>query len=362
MNTFLIGILFFIIFTFGLIGNMLLIFKLMYQKRGWISTMTYVINLAVSDLFFVSTMPLWGYVYLHDFEWIFGDFLCKLCGTIPTFNMFSSCFFLTAIAIDRWLAVVKKNGQILRSPTNVKSACALVWMLSGLIVAHRVPLMKISTNTTATNATKACAFFIDVGENKLFIAGLLEFLYAMLGFFFPVCAMIYCYVRIIFHVKKNSLGTSERSPLSRVVKLGLAIITAFIICWLPGQTLRLYSSLNGWWHFSAFNENLYNNIYPITICLAWLNSIVNPVIYVFTERKVHKNVCELCCFNFNKRNNLTVKRKNSCFTKFSLRSIDNNSEMPTTFTQVYCKSSVTKKKSSKFSCIKNSTKQVWFSI
>jgi len=339
MNTFLIGILFFVIFAFGLIGNLLLICKLVGQKRGWISTMTYVINLAVSDLLFVSTMPLWGYTYLHNFEWLFGEVLCKLCGTIPTFNMFSSCFFLTAIAIDRWLAVVRKNGQVLRSPKNVKLACAFVWVLSGLIVAHRVPLMKVSDNTTATNATEACVFYIEVGENKFFIAGLLEFLYAVLGFFLPVSAMIFCYVQIMFHVKKNSLATSERSPLNRVVILGLAIITAFIICWLPGQTLRLYSSLGGWWKLFSFNENLYNRFYPFTICLAWLNSIVNPVIYVFTQPQMRKSVCELFCFKFNRKNGYTAKHKNCCRTKYSFKTISSKKKVSTTLTKVYFESS-----------------------
>lgn len=52
------------------------------------------------------TMPLWIAEILYDSAWIFGSFLCKF-GTFTTMiNFYGSTFFLVAISIDRYIAIV----------------------------------------------------------------------------------------------------------------------------------------------------------------------------------------------------------------------------------------------------------------
>ena len=51
-------------------------------------------------------MPLWIAEILYDSAWIFGSFLCKF-GTFTTMiNFYGSTFFLVAISIDRYIAIV----------------------------------------------------------------------------------------------------------------------------------------------------------------------------------------------------------------------------------------------------------------
>lgn len=287
------GAAFIVIFAVGFVGNSLLVVVLTRQRRAWISTMMYVLNLAVSDLLFVSTMPLWAWAYMHRMRWPFGVLMCKLCGTVPTFNMFSSVFFLSAIAVDRWLAVVHSNdaARKYRSWPAVRRVCLMVWTASLFLVLYRIPLMTLQhldvngtiiADSEGRNGTPVCVFFIAPGPNKFTIEGALELGVATLGFFVPVGVMGFCYARIIVTVKRKAMDGSKRSPINRVLLLGLVVMAAFVACWLPSQLLRLYSAVAGWWNVGSFSPELYHQLYPLTLCLAWSNSIMNPLIYSLT--------------------------------------------------------------------------------
>ena len=63
-------------------------------------------------------MPLWIAEILYDSAWIFGTFLCKF-GTFTTMiNFYGSTFFLVAISIDRYIAIVHPLKVFNRSVLN----------------------------------------------------------------------------------------------------------------------------------------------------------------------------------------------------------------------------------------------------
>ena len=74
-ETVILGI-FMSIFVLGLIGNLFLILALSKQiQTAWSTTTTYLLNLAVSDLLFVSTLPFWSLMYYNE-KVFFYDFAC----------------------------------------------------------------------------------------------------------------------------------------------------------------------------------------------------------------------------------------------------------------------------------------------
>ena len=74
-ETVILGI-FMSIFVLGLIGNLCLILALSKQiQTAWSTTTTYLLNLAVSDLLFVSTLPFWSLMYYNE-KVFFYDFAC----------------------------------------------------------------------------------------------------------------------------------------------------------------------------------------------------------------------------------------------------------------------------------------------
>jgi hypothetical protein len=63
-------------------------------------------NLALADFLFSCTMPLWIAEIIYGNAWIFGNILCKFGTFLTMINFYGSTFFLVAISIDRYFAIV----------------------------------------------------------------------------------------------------------------------------------------------------------------------------------------------------------------------------------------------------------------
>ncbi|XP_025033375.1 apelin receptor B-like, partial [Python bivittatus] len=66
----------------------------------------YIGNLALADLAFVVTLPLWAAYTALRFHWPFGSALCKLSSYLVLLNMFASAFCLGCLGFERYLAIV----------------------------------------------------------------------------------------------------------------------------------------------------------------------------------------------------------------------------------------------------------------
>ena len=71
-----------VVFVIGLIGNILVVLVLMQYKRLRSMTSIYLLNLAISDLIFLFTLPFWIDYKVKD-DWVFGDALIPGLGRIP---------------------------------------------------------------------------------------------------------------------------------------------------------------------------------------------------------------------------------------------------------------------------------------
>ncbi|PNJ31802.1 CCR2 isoform 4, partial [Pongo abelii] len=65
-----------LVFIFGFVGNMLVVLILINCKKLKCLTDIYLLNLAISDLLFLITLPLWAHSAAN--EWVFGNAMCKL--------------------------------------------------------------------------------------------------------------------------------------------------------------------------------------------------------------------------------------------------------------------------------------------
>ncbi|KAK2517128.1 hypothetical protein Q9233_013329 [Columba guinea] len=93
-----------LVVIFGLTGNMLVVLILVKYKRLKSMTDIYLLNLAISDLLFIFSLPFWAYYAAHD--WIFGDALCRILSGIYLLGFYSGIFFIILLTLDRYLAIV----------------------------------------------------------------------------------------------------------------------------------------------------------------------------------------------------------------------------------------------------------------
>ncbi|XP_020500051.1 lysophosphatidic acid receptor 6-like isoform X2 [Labrus bergylta] len=89
----------------------------------------FMVNLAVSDLLLVVSLPMRVYYYATG-TWPLGNLVCNLITMLFHNNIRSSAFFITFISVDRLLAVVYPlRSRHLRTSSNAWKAAALVWLL-----------------------------------------------------------------------------------------------------------------------------------------------------------------------------------------------------------------------------------------
>lgn len=93
-----------LVFLLGLFGNSVVVLVLFKYKRLKSMTDVYLLNLAISDLLFVLSLPFWAY-YAAD-QWVFGLGLCKIVSWMYLVGFYSGIFFIMLMSIDRYLAIV----------------------------------------------------------------------------------------------------------------------------------------------------------------------------------------------------------------------------------------------------------------
>ncbi|XP_030586165.1 probable G-protein coupled receptor 25 [Archocentrus centrarchus] len=283
-SEFFLPTIYFLIFLTGFFGNLFVIFVVQSKKRGSRLVDTFVINLAVADLVFVVSLPLWAISASQKNYWNFGNFLCKLSSYIIAVNRFSNIFFLTCMSIDRYLAVVKlMDSKYLRSSWCVWVTCAVIWGISLVLGIPSLIYRKMSYDGKICTEDINSTFFL--GTNLIM---------ALLTFIFPVFIIVLCYGNIIMHLNKHSAAAGNPRADARrkhSLKIVLCIIVAFVVSWLPYNVFKsiiVISHLTGA-ELSCETESWQLNGLTISCCLAFLNSCVNPAIYFFLDHHFRRS-------------------------------------------------------------------------
>ncbi|MGH0128830.1 UNVERIFIED_CONTAM: hypothetical protein FKN15_036376 [Acipenser sinensis] len=89
-----------LVFCIGLPTNCLALYGLYRLVRTDNALPVYVINLLLSDLLQISTLPLWIDCYSHGHVWHFGNTLCEITGDIFWICQSVSIFFMLCVALE----------------------------------------------------------------------------------------------------------------------------------------------------------------------------------------------------------------------------------------------------------------------
>lgn len=284
-----IPVLYYIMFFIGFSGNLFVILVIgNRRKRNGRLVDTFVLNLAFADLVFVLTLPLWAVSASHHFEWPFGEAMCKISSFIIAVNRFSNIFFLTCMSVDRYLAVVRlMDAQFLRSTYCVQITCGVVWIVSFLLGIPSLVYRKMMDDQLCSEDSESS--FVQ-GMNLLTI---------FLTFLLPVVILGLCYGSILVNLRRHCQSAANSRAGARrrhSLKIVFTIIIAFLISWLP---FNVFKSIQVFLLISAEEVSedvrvlLYNGL-TLSCCLAFLNSCVNPAIYLFLDQHFRHRAYVLC--------------------------------------------------------------------
>ena len=275
-----------LIFIVSLAGDSLIVI-IVYKTPNLRKPINYFIaNMASSDLLFPIFRVPWRMFYLHtkDSFLVGGQLGQALCKLVPFFGDVSfvvSIQNLILIAVDRFGAVVFP----LRSPL-IRSKLCPFFILATWIVAVAVNSPFFFANELVESpepnwcVTKWKKVFGDSSSYASFqLAYYILFIYIPVLLLAILYSIIFIKLKTQVHPGEQSANTQQqRNKRSRnVLQMSIAIVTVFVLCWLPFTTNILiiivykgsvtYFSCTFWiyFHVTYFTAHTYCAINPI-IC------------------------------------------------------------------------------------------------
>nr|XP_029492938.1 substance-K receptor-like [Oncorhynchus nerka] len=118
--------------TVSLVGNVVVIWIIMAHKRMRTVTNYFLLNLAFAEASMSAFNTVINFVYSVHNEWYFGLMYCRFHNFFPVAAVFASIYSMTAIAVDRYMAIIHPLQQRMSS-TETKVIVGVIWVLALLL-------------------------------------------------------------------------------------------------------------------------------------------------------------------------------------------------------------------------------------
>ncbi|KAL3980933.1 C-X-C chemokine receptor type 3 [Sarotherodon galilaeus] len=307
-------------FILGVLGNGVVIWVTGFKMKKTVNTFWY-LNLAVADFVFVAFLPLSVTYTALDFHWPFDNFMCKLNTTISFLNMFASVYILVVISVDRCVSVVwpvwAQNHRNVRKASYV-SLC--VWVVALILSAPYFIFRDTEKVCDKILCFNNYALSDDYETPSAMI--ITRFL---LGFVVPFTVIVSCYAVIIHRLRRNRTLANQSS---RPFKIIAAIIITFFLCWAPFHIMGLIEMARSPWMVCPPSKPIGM---PLATSLAFLNSCLNPILYVFMghdfKDKVHRSILNVLVAAFREEQIRSHIYRKSVDTSQSNMKSDLNTEV-----------------------------------
>lgn len=264
------------VFVFGLLGNFVALWMFIFHMDTWKPNSVYLTHLAVADSIVLFCLPFRADYYKRGKHWIYGDIPCRILLFLLAANRAAGIFFLTAVAVDRYLKIVHPMNRINRMDLSYALFVSLgLW---GLIVAATGYLLTEQHFFFSNNRTQCESFNICMGFDPL---STWHNAFYVIQFFLPTSIVTFCTVCIIWQLKSKTIDTSGK--IKRAVQFVLAVALVFIICFFPSTISRVAVwILKAWYTECRFFEEA-NLAFYTSVCFTYFNSVLNPIVYYFSS-------------------------------------------------------------------------------
>ncbi|NXF13844.1 C5AR1 protein, partial [Smithornis capensis] len=264
-----------LIFLLGVLGNGAVIWVTAFELRRTVNGVWF-LNLSVADLLCCLALPFLALPLARDHHWPLGRFACKLLPSLTVLNMFASVLLLTVISADRCALVTHPVWcHNHRTLPLARGACAGAWAAAALLTLPSFVFR--TTRADDFSAKTTCVLdYALVGSHQRLTELLTAVTRFLCGFVGPFAVISACYGRLLSRVRSKGFQRSQRAT-----KTVLVVIVSFFVCWLPYHVVGLVLAATP--PSSAVFRGA-RDADPAVAGIAYVNSCVNPVIYVVMGR------------------------------------------------------------------------------
>ncbi|XP_014890873.1 leukotriene B4 receptor 1-like [Poecilia latipinna] len=232
-------------------------------------TRSLMLNLTVSDLLCLLTIPFW--IYTSFFGWTFSPTACKLLVYFQYCTISASLLTVTVLSIQRYFVIVlqRRCHQLLD-----KVLLVLLWLAAVILSTPALVVHQLNTDMPWTE----CITYPS--EAQQMAIGLTKVLVG----FASVSLVVLIYIRLLW--KLNQAVFFNNSQTTRLVT---CVTVTFFILWLPYHIINVLTVIA----VSLKNENLIHvcrDARHFVASVLFINSSINPLLYAFASKKV----CSAC--------------------------------------------------------------------
>ncbi|XP_066556012.1 cysteinyl leukotriene receptor 2 [Amia ocellicauda] len=267
-----------VIFAVGLLGNTVSLYIFARVCKKWTSVNLYMMNLLISDLMLVCSLPFRVSYYMMDVYWVFGDIMCRVISYIFYINMYCSIYFLMVLSIMRYLAIAHPYKYVkLQTGNSAKVVCFVVWFFVALA---STPLL--SAGSEVDRDKIKC---LELGTTHVSTIIVMNYVVAFVGFVVPFLVISFCYFHVVRSLLKPRDTQKKRPCYKKSTALVIIVLCIFLVCFLPYhlvRTLFLEAERQAAQDCESCDYIiLIRKAAVLTLCLAAGNSCLDPLLFFF---------------------------------------------------------------------------------
>ena len=262
-----------LVIIISIFGNTAIIYCVYKTKTMQTFTNTLICNSAVADLLItlVPTVHEVLNILSYKGEWKLGGFMCSFLYMCVYLSVAASILTLVIITIDRFFAVVLPHKKYLKI-SHLKIVIPTIWLVAFLFSTPTIFIQKVIWFEGQNVCVEQWSEPFNPGESpKHYTVILFVFLYAtplsLMGFLYAVIA-----VKLIGasrgltrrqKPKKSQSRITGMKHKKRVIKMLLAVVISFGVCWLPVYIIQIFHFLSPDIHSLPSSNAIMDNIFSV---------------------------------------------------------------------------------------------------
>ncbi|KAG6460179.1 hypothetical protein O3G_MSEX011817 [Manduca sexta] len=292
-----ITIIYTLIFITGVMGNIFTCIVIVRNKSMHTATNYYLFSLAMSDLLLlISGMPQEIYSIWSKWPYVFGHTFCVIRGLAAETSTNASVLTITLFTIERYLAICHpfvshQMSKLSRATKHV----ILLWMVALGSALPQALQFGIRNHKGVTMCLQTRVIIENSFEISTFVF-----------FFTPMVIITVLYLLIGLKLRETSITKEQNQKdfqsskythnirrkhgqsTRRVIRMLVAVVIAFFICWAPFHAQRLvaiYGTTEDHLAKSPILLSVYSLLTYTSGVFYYMSTCINPIFYHIMSNK-----------------------------------------------------------------------------
>ncbi|XP_078079812.1 substance-K receptor [Mustelus asterias] len=263
-------------------GNVIVIWIVLAHRKMRTVTNYFLLNLAVGDTAMAAFNTTFNFIYAAHNDWYFGLHYCRFQNLVPITAVFASIYSMTAIALDRYIAIIHPLKPRLSS-SSTKIVVGVIWLLALALAfpqcfyAH---IVQVESRVICEVDWPG-----DVGGQHQLTYQLVVI---ALTYLMPLMVMGVTYTKVGITLWASEIpGDSTQryhehlNAKRKIVKMMIVVILTFASCWLPYHLYFILTSFKKDIYYESYIQQVYLGLF----WLAMSSTMYNPIIYCCLNRR-----------------------------------------------------------------------------